>query len=218
MPITRAYFDFLETLALHNDRDWFREHESAFRSDVEAPFLALVAAIAPGMARLSPHVRCDPARSRGSTLRIHRDVRFSRDKSPYKTHMAALLLHRDQAKGAGMMGWFLRLGPDEMLLGAGVHAPDPASLGRIRRAIADGGKRWARVAAGVQGEALKRVPAGFAPDHPFADDLRRKEFYRIVPFTRREVLAPDFPRTVVAAARKLEPMLAFLARPLGLPW
>jgi uncharacterized protein (TIGR02453 family) len=132
--------------------------------------------------------------------------------------MAALLLHRDQEKGAGMMGYFLRLGPDEMLVGAGVHAPDAASLARIRRAIADGGKRWARASAGVEGESLKRVPAGFPPDHPFADDLRRKEFHRVIPLTRREVLAPDFPRTVVAAARKLEPLLAFLAGPLGLPW
>jgi len=218
MPVTRAYFDFLEQLAVHNDRDWFKAHEAAFRADVEGPFLALVGAIAPGFARLSPHVRCDPARSRGSTLRIHRDVRFSRDKAPYKTHMAALLLHRDQGKGAGMMGYFLRLGPEEMLLGAGVHAPDAASLGRIRLAIAEGGKRWSSVAAGIQGDALKRVPVGFPPDHPFADDLRRKEFHRTVPFTRPEVLSPDFPRTVVATARKLEPMLAFLARPLGLAW
>jgi uncharacterized protein (TIGR02453 family) len=218
MPIPRAYFAFLEDLAAHNDRAWFKAHEAAFRTDVRAPFLALLADVAPGIGRVCPHVRCDPAPSGGSTLRIHRDVRFSRDKSPYKTHMAALLLHRDRPKGAGMMGLYLRLGPDEMLLGAVVHAPDAASLARIRRAFAEGGRRWARVSEGMLGEQLKRVPPGFDPGHPFADDLRRKEFHRNLSYTRREVLDPGFPRTVVAAARKLEPLLAFLAGPLGLAW
>jgi uncharacterized protein (TIGR02453 family) len=218
MAIPRAYFTFLEQLAEHNDRAWFKAHEAAFRSDVEAPFLELVAAIAPGLARTCPSVRCDPARSGGSTMRIHRDIRFSRDKSPYKTYMGAMMLHRAQRRGAGMMGFFLRVGPEECLLGAGVHAPDAATLLRIRKEIASGGRTWVRLAAGMKGEMRKRVPPGFDPDHPFAEDLRRVEFFRTLPFTRKQALASDFPRTVLSAARKLEPMLAFLAKPLGLPW
>jgi uncharacterized protein (TIGR02453 family) len=218
MPITRSYFSFLEQLAEHNDRTWFKEREAAFRSDVQGPFLELVATIAPPFADAYPFIRCDPTRSGGSTLRIHRDIRFSKEKSPYKTHMAALLLHREQRRGAGMLGFFLRVGPDDSLFGAGVHAPDAAALARIRHEIAAGGRRWARLAPGMQGEARKRVPPGFGPDHPFAGDLRRVEFFKTLPFTRREVLARDFPSTVVEAARELSPMLAFLAKALGLPW
>jgi uncharacterized protein (DUF2461 family) len=132
--------------------------------------------------------------------------------------MAAMFLHRDARRGPGMLGYFLRLGPEECLLGAGVHAPDSAALARIRSAIAAGGRRWAQAAAGLQGEQRKRVPPGIDPAHPFAADLRRVEFFRTVPFTRRQALAADFPRTVAEAARGLEPLLAFLAPPLGLAW
>jgi uncharacterized protein (TIGR02453 family) len=218
MSIRPSFFAFLEELAEHNQREWFKAHEPIFRAEVEAPFLALVSALAPGLSRVAPHVRCDPARSGGSTLRIHRDIRFSRDKSPYKTHMSAMFLHRDAGRGPGMLGYFLRLGPEECLLGAGVHAPDGAALARIRAAIAGGGRRWARVSVGLQGEQRKRVPPGLPPDHPFVADLRRVEYFRTVPLSRREALSPDLPRTVIRAARALEPLLAFLAPPAGLPW
>jgi uncharacterized protein (TIGR02453 family) len=218
MTIPRGYFSFLEGLAAHNERPWFKAHEETFRKDVEGPFLDLVAAIAPGFSRACPRLRVDASRTRGSTLRIQRDVRFSRDQTPYKLHMTALFLHEDRPKGAGMLGMFLRLGVDEMLLGAGLHLPDAPTLRRVREAIAADTRTWRRVGAGVEGASLKRVPAPFPPDHPCADDLRRKEFYRTLPFTRREVLDPDFPRTVVATARKLEPFLGFLARGAGLRW
>jgi uncharacterized protein (DUF2461 family) len=132
--------------------------------------------------------------------------------------MTALFLHEGHPKGPGMLGMFLRLGPDEMLLGAGLHLPDGPTLRRVRDAIAADGRTWRRVSTGVTGDSLKRVPPPYPPDHPFADDLRRKEYYRTLPFTRREALAPAFPRTVIATARKLEPFLGFLARGAGLPW
>jgi uncharacterized protein (TIGR02453 family) len=142
MVISQRYFQFLDELATHNTSAWFNANRQRYVDDVEAPFLALLGAVSPDLATLCPHIRCDAQRSGGSMMRIHRGTRFSKDKAPFKDHMGAMLLHRAQKRGPGMMGFLLHLGPQECTLGAGVSMPDAKALAKIRTAIAAGGKRW----------------------------------------------------------------------------
>jgi uncharacterized protein (TIGR02453 family) len=216
--ITRRTFTVLRALAADNTREWFQAHADEYRTDAEEPFLALLAALVPILERTCPQIQCTPKRSGGSMMRVHRDTRFSADKSPYRTSLGAMLLHRDQRRGPGMFGFVLHLSPTESYLGAGVASPDAASLLRIREAIVARSTAWARVRDGMQGATRVRVPAGFPADHQFAEDLRRVSYFRSIPFTQREVIGDGFPRVLTGAIRELTPLLAFLAPPLGLRW
>lgn len=218
MALTNRFFTFLSELELHNRRDWFEAHRADYEADVEAPLLALLAEIAPGLAEVAPRIRCVPARHRGSLMRIQRDTRFSADKTPYKTHMGAMMLHGTQTRGPGMLGYLLRVGLDGCYLGAGVAAPATPELAKLRQAIGRGGARWRAVRDGLEGDQRVRVPAPFPADHEFEGDLRRTSFLRTVPFTRKQVTGKAFGGTVVAAAGELAPFLRFLSRGLGLPW
>lgn len=218
MALTNRFFTFLSELELHNRRDWFETHRADYEADVEAPLIALLEEITAGLADVAPRIRCVPSRHRGSLMRIQRDTRFSADKTPYKTHMGAMMLHGTQTRGPGMLGYLLRVGLDGCYFGAGVAAPAAPELAQLRQAIAKGGARWRKVREGIEGEQLVRVPAPFPRDHEFEADLRRKSFLRTVPFTRKQVTGKAFGATVVAAAADLAPFLGFLAKGLGLPW
>jgi uncharacterized protein (TIGR02453 family) len=219
MAITSDYFTFLRGLSKNNDRTWFKAHQDEFKAAVEAPFVQLLNEFAGPLAKVCPQIRCDTGQGGGTLMRIHRDTRFSKDKAPYKTHMGAMLLHRSQGRGDGMLGFYLRLGPDESLLGGGISPPEAATLKRMRDAIAGGGKRWAAVRVGLERDgALKRVPVGFDDEHPFAEDLKLKAFHKVVRFSPKQVVAPDFLRTLLSAVKELEPLVAFLAAPARLPW
>jgi uncharacterized protein (TIGR02453 family) len=216
--IPDGYFAFFDQLAKNNDRQWFKAHQMTFEQEVEGPFLALLDALRLPLAKVCPEIRCEPGRGGGTVMRIHRDTRFSKDKSPYKTHMSAMMLHRDQNRGPGMLGFFLQLGAGENLLGAGLSAPNSATLGRIRNGIVELGPRWSKLNQGLEGPSRKRMPPGFDAQHVHADDLKRLAFYKSVYFTRAEVIADEFPKRLLAAAKSLEPLLAFLAQSARLPW
>jgi uncharacterized protein (TIGR02453 family) len=213
MSVSPEFFAFFEALTKHNDRAWFQKHTDRYEAHVKVPFDELLDAVAPIFAKHTPFIVDRP-----KAMRVHRDVRFSKDKSPYKTHAGAMLLHRTQKRGPGMLGFFLRLGPEESLLGAGVSEPGPPDLLAIRRAIVADPTGWKAVRKRLQGDGLKRVPEGFPADHPFADDLRRKSFFRTVPFSRAQVASKRFVSDVERAVVELEPLLGFLASAMKLRW
>ncbi len=218
MNISNEYFRFLTELRRNNSREWFKSSQQRYQQQVEGPFLDLLVALAPKLAKCCPFVVCTPTRTGGSMMRIARDTRFSKDKAPYKTGLSAMMLHRDQTRGPGMLGYFLNIGLDETLLGAGVSSPEAEALFHIRTAIAGGKERWELLRPGLQGSALKRVPPGFDPSHRFSDDLKRKSFFRAVHFTKSQVTDASFPEAVIDAATQLKPLLGFFARGMGLSW
>ncbi|HZS37932.1 MAG TPA: TIGR02453 family protein [Polyangia bacterium] len=213
---TPALFEFFADLERHNARPWFEANKARYLADVRDPFLRFIAALQPKLRKVSPHFDVDPKPVGGSLFRIHRDVRFSTDKSPYKTHAAA---HFPHARCDGSApGFYLRLSSEDGMMGAGVWHPEPPALGRIRDAIAEKSAAWKRAVAGLtlDGEQLKRVPKGYDAEHPMAEELKRKDFITGVEFTRREVCAPDFLDRFVGACRETSPLVKFLCGALEL--
>jgi uncharacterized protein (TIGR02453 family) len=223
-----AYFQpaalkFLRGLARHNERAWFEERRSVYESDVKAPMLALIDAInqamlgserTPGFA--VEHVRPAPK----AMMRIYRDIRFSNDKRPYKTHVAAWWSRRGMEKTSGG-GYYLHVGPKDVLISAGVYMPEREQLLTIRRWMAEHHeefrgllKRVLKPRAGeraamtlVGSEALTRMPKGFASDHPADELLRAKNWGVHVLLPGEAALEATLLREVVAGFKRAAPLV-----------
>lgn len=212
-------FAFLGDLAAHNTREWFEANRDRYEREVQQPILRFIDDLRPRLARVAPGFVADPRKSGGSMFRIYRDTRFSADKSPYKTHAAARFLHRHQPKGQQGPSFYLHLEPGDSFGGGGIYHPDMPALTRIRHAIVENGRTWRAVkktGLAIEGDSLKRAPAGFDPSHVFADDLRRKDHYAIVAFTEAEVTSHHFLDQYVEACATVAPLVTFLSRTLGL--
>ena len=213
-----ALFRFLKELRKNNDRDWFHANKARFEQEVRDPMLGFITALKPRLARLSPHFVVDPRPIGGSLFRMHRDVRFSPDKSPYKTHVAAQFPHA-RCEGSAP-GFYLRLEPGESLAGAGVWHPEAEVLGQVRAAIVSAPNDWKRATRGLalDGEALKRAPKGFDPAHPLIEDLKRKDFITGAKYEESEICAADFLDRFVDGCRSYAPLVRFLCGALDLPF
>ena len=210
-------FQFLSDLKEHNDRDWFQAHKADFEEQVREPFLRLIADLKPEFEKLNPRIVVDPSPTRGSMMRIYRDVRFSADKSPYKLNAAAHFKHA-RAKEDAVPGYYIHLEPKDCLLGAGVWHPQPRALQKIRSAIVSDAGRWAKVGRGhtFMGDSLKRPPAGYAADHPLIEDLKRKDFAVLLPLQEQEVCGPNLRQLLMKRFRSVEPLVQFLSEAVGL--
>ena len=212
-----ATFRFMRDLGRNNDKAWFQAHRAAYEEDLLEPAMAFIEAIGPLLARFSPGVRAEP-KIGGSMMRINRDTRFSPDKRPYKDHL-------DMTFKLGPVktspGYWFRLTPKELILGAGMHMLDKPDLERYRKAV-DAERSGAELAkivtkeerAGydVGGEHYKRVPAGFAPDHPREALLRHAGVYvgtdMKVP---AEAKTARFPAFCAARYQKMAPLMDWLS-------
>lgn len=156
-------------------------------------------------------------------MRIYRDIRFSRDKTPYKTSVAAHFWDSRGQQGA-TPAYYLHLEPGHSLIGAGIWRPEPAALKKIRDAIVADGKRWLRVTSGADfrstcgmaGESLKRPPTGYDPQHPLIEDIKRKDFATSSALHDRQVCGPNFMKYVLDAFRASAPFVQFLSDAIGL--
>jgi uncharacterized protein (TIGR02453 family) len=221
---TRESLKFLNELRAHNNRDWFQSHKERYETQVRDPMLRLIADLAPGLRKINPHMVADARPTGGSMMRIYRDIRFSKDKSPYKTAVAAHFWH-GKAKDGAAPGYYMHIEPGRSLIGAGVWRPEPPALKMIRDAIVADSKRWQRVTAAAQrgsgckmmGESLQRVPRGYDPDHPLAEDLKRKDFTLARPLADRQIMAPDFLALTLATFKQTAAFVEFLSEAVGLP-
>ena len=217
---TPAFFAFLRDLKKHNDRDWFAANRGRYTSDVEAPMLQFIADFEPRLKAISPAFVADKRRMGGSMFRIHRDTRFSPDKSPFKTWTAARFPHLDRKKVAGVPAFYLHLGPGESFGGGGVYHIDMAQLTKVRQRIVEAPREWAKVRerVSIEGEQLKRAPAGFSASHEHIEDLKRQNLYTGVEFTQADAVADDFLDRFTAACEAAAPLLRFQTEALGLRW
>lgn len=217
-----AFFKFFRDLKRHNDREWFAGERARYTADVEAPMMQFITDFAPRLRHISRAFVADPRRTGGSMLRIYRDTRFSPDKSPFKTWMAARFPHEAKKKAMDHLpGFYLHLGPGESYGGGGVYHLETPAMTRIREHIVAQPKPWAKVLASgveIEGDRLKRAPVGFDPTHKFIEDLKRKDFYSLREFTEREVVAADFLEKFTDACEQAAPLLEFLTKSLRLRW
>jgi uncharacterized protein (TIGR02453 family) len=220
---TPSLFGFLRDLERNNDRDWFAAHRARYVAEVRDPMLDFIAGFAPHLKSISARYVADPRANGGSLFRIHRDIRFSKDKRPYKTNAGAQFRH-EAARDAHAPGFYLHLEPGGVFAAGGVWHPDGPALAKIRTAIAGDAVGWRRVTAAkalgprgeLAGESLKRPPRGFDPDHPLIDDIKRKDFFALARFSEDEACAPGFMDDFAATCRCFAPLARFLTRALDL--
>jgi uncharacterized protein (TIGR02453 family) len=222
---TPELFRFLRQLKRNNDREWFAANKGRYEAAVRDPFLMLIADLAPMLAKISPYFVADPSPNRGSMMRIYRDMRFSSDKSPYKTAVAAHFWH-EQGKEEFSPAFYLRLEPGNSMVGGGMWRPEANSLKRVRDAIAGSPAKWKkatgangfRASFGMGGESLTRPPRGYDESHPFIEDIKRKDFVAGAALLDSEVCSPDFHKTLAKQLEVMGPYMKFLTKAVGLPF
>ena len=216
---------FLEELAANNNREWFTENKDRYRATVVEPMCQFIEAMAPRLAKISPHYVADPRPNGGSMFRIYRDVRFSKDKSPYKTWIGIQFRH-ESARDAHAPGFYLHLEPGHVMAGAGIWHPDTATTNGIRDAIVEDSARWKRVSRAKRfterftlgGDSLKRPPRGYDPEHPLIEDLRRKDFFGLANLTQKDATSPGFLDLYERICRDGGPLMRFLCRAVGVEY
>lgn len=221
MPDTSYFrpelFEFLRQLKRHNNREWFARNKTRYEQAVKTPALNFIEQVGSELAKISPHFVADPHPSRGSLFRIYRDIRFSADKKPYKTHMGMQFAH-ESAKDAHAPVFYLHLEPDNCFAAGGVWHPDGPTLTRIRGAIITQEAAWKtlRKKIDLEGDKLSRPPRGYNPQHPFIDDLKYKDFISSVAFTDKQMCSPKFMRDFGSACKTMKPLVEFTTKALGL--
>jgi len=220
-----ASFDFLTRLNANNNRDWFDRHKQEYEDAVRNPALDFIAAMADDIEAISPHFLAVPRKVGGSLMRVYRDVRFGRDKRPFKTNIGIQFRHF-QGKDVHAPGFYVHLEPKECFLGVGIWHPDAPALGRIRTAIAENSAAWIKVSRDkkfsktyeLAGDSLANAPRGYAKDHPLLEDLKRKDFIAIAGFGSRLATSANFKPEVVKSFRSAVPYMQFLCKTLELPF
>jgi uncharacterized protein (TIGR02453 family) len=210
-------FQFLRQLKRHNNREWFAKNKERYQQFAAEPAMQFISGFAAPLARLSPHFVADARPARGSLFRIYRDTRFSSDKTPYKTHIGIRFSH-ESGKDAHAPVFYLHLEPDGCFAAAGVWHPDNQALTRIRTAIVGQPEQWKKVTRKLEleGESLTRPPKGFCAEHPFVEDLKRKDFVASVALTEEQVCAAALMRDFTSACRTMKPLVEFTTKALGL--
>ena len=222
---TPALFDFLADLVVNNRREWFQANRDRYERDVKDALLGFVSDFGERLPEISPHMIADPRPSGGSMFRIYRDVRFSKDKSPYKTNAGVHFRHEVGREVHGP-GLYLHMEPGNVFAAAGIWRPDSATVGKIRGAIVDNPKRWEAIVNdgrfnsnyGLEGESLKRAPKGIDPAHPLIEHLKLKSFAAGTTFSQDDACSPDFIDTYVDSCQTAGPFMKFLCDSVGLKW
>jgi uncharacterized protein (TIGR02453 family) len=222
---TPGLFEFLVDLRSNNNREWFQTNKGRYERMVKEPLLDFIRDFGPHLHSISEHFVADSRVNGGSMFRIYRDVRFSRDKSPYKTQAAAHFRH-EAGKTAHAPGFYLHLAPGEVGAGVGLWRPDTPTLTKIRNAIVADPDLWRKVSKSegfrdvfsLVGDSLKRSPRGFDPGHPLAEELRRKDHIAWVDFDEEDVTSPGFLDEFADVCRQAVPYMQFLTKAVGLPF
>ncbi len=215
---TNKTLSFLRALKKHNDREWFRAHRDEYERDVRGPMTAIVQRLHTDLRAVAPEIVADPA---VALFRPWRDTRFSENKAPLKTNIAAGFPNRTLGRGNGA-GLYVEVATTWVWIGGGLYAADGPMLLAVREHIAANQKRFERVIGapafrrlgGLQGDVLTRVPRGFAKDHPAAAYLRHKQFIGFREEAASFATRPDFYRELLATFEALAPLCRFLNEPL----
>ena len=219
---------FLAELRDHNDREWFADHKDRAETAFYEPAFTFIEAIEPKLKTVSPFLTATAKKSGGSLMRIYRDVRFSNDKSPFKTNVGINFRH-EAGKSMRAPGLYVHIAADEVFLAAGIWQPEKEPLRAIRDAIVADRVGWKRATRGkafrgdaadgwkLAGDSLKRAPKDFDPEDPLIEDLRRKDFTAVADLKPGIESKGDFAAYCVGRFKEVRPLLRFLGEAVNLP-
>lgn len=221
-----AILAFLKDLNANNNRNWFHENKARYQQDLLQPMLQFIEAMGPRLETVSEHFNAIPKAQGGSMFRIYRDVRFSKDKSPYKQHTSTHFRHK-LGKDAHALGFYFRINKEEVAMGGGIWMPPKEPLLKIRECLVDNPNAWQKLKedkafndmfGGVTGDALKRPPRGFDPEHPHIEDIKRKSFFAIRTEPAEFIFRNDFLEEVTNTYAALSPLIGYLAYAIEVPF
>lgn len=207
---------FLRRLKKNNNREWFARHKSEYEDLVKAPMQSFIASLRPAFDRFAPEYDLNP---RTAIFRIYRDTRFSNDKTPYKTHVAAHFVLRGAPKGFIGSGYYLEVEPGGAYIGAGIYMPESDQLTRIRAAIDRRPEEFRSIIQApsfkrrfgkLEGNTLRRMPKGYADDHAMGEWLKLKQFFAGSSMPVAKAMRASFVRDVAIVAESLMPLVRFL--------
>jgi uncharacterized protein (TIGR02453 family) len=222
----KDFFAFFKELKAHNERPWFEDNKQRFRDSVQAPMSAFIEEMRPRLAKVSKNFVADPKPNGGSMFRIYRDVRFSKDKRPYKEHAACHFRHA-AGKDVHAPGFYMHFGDDEVFFGGGMYMPDPKALNHIRDAIVAKPAAWkavksdkafAKLGGLGQDHKLAKAPRGYAPEHPLIDDIKLKSFFVMNDGTIKLAQSAKLPDAVADTFAAAKPLMKFLCAAQGVPF
>lgn len=221
----KGLFQFLEDLADNNHRDWFQANKKRYQADVVEPSLAFIADFESRLKKISPFFRAIPKKMGGSLMRIYRDTRFAKDKTPYKTNVGIHFRH-EMGGDIHAPAFYIHIEPNDCFLAAGVWHPDADALLKIRSRIDEDSSKWKRardnkrfqVAFRLEGDSLKNPPRGFDKEHAYIGDLKRKDFIAVRRITKKQVLARSFIDDVAKSFAAAKPLVNFICGSLQIPF
>lgn len=228
-PFTAKAYTFLRGIAKHNRKEWFEEHRADFEREIKRPLALLVEEVDVHLASFAPEIVGSPKKS---VFRIHRDVRFSKNKAPYKTHAACWFFHRDAGRSVGTeaahggAGFYFHIEPGKSFCGGGIWMPPRAAVHKIRQSLSDDLEGFEEI---VKGRAfrtrfgaldtegmLTRLPRGYAVGHPSAAWLRYQSYTTWTALTPEEVTSHHLPKTLAKHFKAMTPFVRWLNIALGL--
>lgn len=220
---TSATFRFLRELKLNNNRTWFAANKARYEDAVRQPFLQLIADLQPALARISPNYVADPRMQGGSMFRIHRDIRYTNDKTPYKTWAGARLFH-EKSRGQEAPSFYMHFAPGESFTGGGIWHPQSDTLKRIRAFLANNPASWIKATRSrpflarftLGGESLARPPRGYDVDEDLLEDIKRKDFVASEHFTDALAMSKELKPMLIDRFKRLAPMVDYLCASLDL--
>ena len=215
---TPATLRFLRALKRNNRRDWFNAHREDYETHVREPMTAVVEQLATDFREFAPEMVASP---KLSMYRIYRDTRFSENKAPYKTHVAAVFPTRGLPKHEGA-GFYFHVSPTEVWIGGGMYAPPTPQLHAVREHIAANVRRLRAIVESpafrkeidIEGERLQRVPRGFPKDHEAVEYLKYRNFIAGCEYPPAFATSPSFYATLLRVFRRIAPFARFLNEPL----
>lgn len=221
----QKFFAFLRRLAKNNRREWFNDHKSEFQRTVQEPAVELVRRLEKPLSKLAPFIEPIAKPNGGSVMRIYRDTRFAKDKTPYKTNVGISLKHA-AGKKSGAPEFYIHLSPIESFVAGGCWQPDRIQLAEIRSFIDMHPKRWTKSISSKEfrntfqlgGRCLKTSPRQYANDHPMIEDLRRIDFVGIAPLTIDEITHENFVEATISKFRQLRPLMVCLCEAIAVPF
>jgi len=222
---TPKLFEFLRDLAKHNDREWFKANQGRYEAVVREPALEFINDFATPLKRISEHFVADSRTVGGSLFRIQRDTRFSKDKTPYKPNTGMQFRHF-MAKDAHAPGYYVHLQPGECFMGVGLWRPETKVAYAIRERIDADQAGWKRASRGkrftdvftIGGDSLVRPPRGYDEDHPFIEDLKRKDFIASTRLTQKAITSDTFMEEFTANCKRATPFMRFLCEAVDVPF
>jgi len=208
---------FLQRLKKNNNRPWFQAHKEEYEERVRFPMQCLIATLGRLLGDAAPEFEFHPKRS---IYRIYRDVRFSKNKAPYKTNVAATFAMRSRNSQGELPGLYVGIHPPEIFIGGGIYMPSGPQLKAIRAAIVKdpdpfleivAGKRFKKKFGEIEGERLQKAPLGYPKDHPLIAYLRLKQFYAGATLKDSACFRPAFARTTAGILEDVLPFVRWLA-------